>query len=203
MLSPGARIPEQPRSRRITNRHTLPHAPTRLIVLPFRLLRRHEASDFLAVSLPDAITNSLAAIDSLVVRSTMAASRFATSTEPDVNAIAEQAQVDAILTGTILSDGEHLRVSNQLIEAASGTVLWSNSSQVSLRDIFQLQDELVDRIVQSLMLPLMARERFALKHDVPASATAYGYYLRANQLAASAAVGDVPNMSLARDLYLC
>jgi hypothetical protein len=94
-------------------------------------------------------------------------------------------------------------VSNQLIEAASGTVLWSNSSQVSLRDIFQLQDELVDRIVPSLMLPLTARERLALKHDVPASATAYGYYLRANQLAASAAVGDVPNMSLARDLYLC
>jgi TolB-like protein len=86
--------------------------------------------------LPDAITSSLAAIDSLVVRSTMAASRFAASTELDVNAIAEQAQVDAILTGTILSDGEHLRVSNQLIEAPSGTVLWSNSSQVSLRDIF-------------------------------------------------------------------
>jgi hypothetical protein len=38
------------------------------------LLRRHEVSDFLAVSLPDAITNSLAAIDSLVVWSTMAAS---------------------------------------------------------------------------------------------------------------------------------
>ncbi len=178
-----------------------PHAPTRLIVLPFRLLRRHEASDFLAVSLPDAITSSLAAIDSLVVRSTMTASRFAASTELDVNAIAEQAQVDAILTGTILSDGEHLRVSNQLIEAPSGTVLWSNSSQVSLRDIFQLQDELVDRIVQSLTLPLTARERLALKHDVPASAMAYEYYLRANQLAAAAAAGD-GNMSLARDLYL-
>ena len=179
-----------------------PHAPTRLIVLPFRLLRRHEASDFLAVSLPDAITNSLAAIDSLVVRSTLTASRFAASAEIDVNAIAEQAQVDAILTGTILSDGEHLRVSNQLIEVPSGTVLWSNSSQVSLRDIFQLQDELVDRIVQSLTLPLTARERLALKHDVPASAMAYEYYLRANQLAAPAAAGDVPNMSLARDLYL-
>src|SRR6202049_3137364 len=54
-----------------------PRAPTRLIVLPFRLLRRHEASDFLSLSLPDAITSSLAAIDSLVVRSTMAAPRFA------------------------------------------------------------------------------------------------------------------------------
>jgi len=142
---------------------------TRLIVLPFRLLRRHEASDFLSISLPDAITSSLAAIDSLVVRSTMAASRFAASTELDVNAIAEQAQVDAILTGTILSDGEHFRVTTQLVEAPSGTVLWSNTSQVSLRDIFQLQDELVDRIVQSLMLPLTAHEQRVLKRDVPST----------------------------------
>ena len=177
-----------------------PRALTRLIVLPFRLLRRHEASDFLSLSLPDAITNSLAAIDSLVVRSTMTASRFAASTEPDVNAIAEQAQVDAILTGTILSDGEHLRVTTQLVEAPSGTVLWSDTSQVSLRDIFQFQDELVDRIVRSLMLPLTAREQRALKHDVPASAIGYEFYLRANQLVAA---GYNPqNMMLARDLYL-
>ena len=129
----------------------------------------------------------------------MAASRFAASTELDVNAIAKQAQVDAILTGTILSDGEHLRVTTQLVETPSGTVLWSNTSHVSLRDIFQLQDELVDRIVQSLTLPLTAREQRALKHDVPASASAYELYLRANQLAA---VGSVPNMIQARDLYL-
>jgi eukaryotic-like serine/threonine-protein kinase len=152
----------------------LPHAPpralTRLIVLPFRLLRRHEASDFLSVSLPDAITNSLATINSLVVRSSMAAARFAASPELDVNVIAEQAQVDAILTGTILSDGALLRVTTQLVEAPSGTVLWSDTSQVSLRDIFQFQDELVDRIVQSLTLPLTAREKRLLKHDVPASA---------------------------------
>ncbi len=174
-------------------------ALTRLIVLPFHLLRSHEASDFLAVSLPDAITSSLAAIDSLVVRSTMVASRFA-SGELDFNSIAEQAQVDAVLTGTLLSDGEHLRVSNQLIEAPSGAVLWSNTSQVSIRDIFQLQDELVDRIVQSLAVPLTAGERRALKHDVPASALGYEFFLRANQLVAAGYNAD--NMMLARDLYL-
>ena len=177
-----------------------PRALTRLIVLPFSLLRQNEASDFLSFSLPDAITNSLAAIDSLVVRSTMAASRFAASTELDMNAIAEQAQVDAILTGTILSDGERLRVTTQLVEAPSGTVLWSNTSQVSLRDIFQFQDELVDRIVQSLTLPLTAREQRALKHDIPASAIGYEFYLRANQLVA--ARYNPQNMMLARDLYL-
>jgi serine/threonine protein kinase len=179
-----------------------PRALTRLIVLPFRLLRRHEASDFLSLSLPDAITSSLAAIDSLVVRSTMAASRFAASPELDMNAIAEQAQVDAILTGTILSDGEHLRVTAQLVEAPSGTVLWSNTSKVSLQDIFQLQDELVDRIVQSLTLPLTAREQRALKHDIPASAMGYEFYLRGNQLVATGYNLENENMMLARDLYL-
>lgn len=170
-----------------------------MIVLPFRILRPHEASDFLSISLPDAITTSLAAIDSLVVRSTMTASRFAASPELDVKTIAEQVQVDAILTGTILSDGEHLRVNTQLIEAPDGRLLWSNSARVPLRDIFQLQDDLVDRIVQSLEVPLTAREQRALKHDVPGSAIAYELYLRGNQLAA---LGGPQNMVLARDLYL-
>jgi serine/threonine protein kinase len=172
--------------------------PTRLIVLPFRILRHHEASDFLAVSLPDAITNSLTAIDSLVVRSTMTAMRFVGSPEVDVKMISEQAQVDAILTGTILSDGEHLRVTTQLVQAPDGKLLWCNTSQATLRNIFQLQDDLVERIVQSLTLPLTAREHCALKRDVPASAIAYECYLRANQLAIAS---DLQSMILARDLY--
>jgi TolB-like protein len=173
-------------------------ALTRLIVLPFRILRPHDASDFLSVSLPDAITNSLTAIDSLLVRSTMTATRFAASPEVDVKMISEQAQVDAILTGTILSDGDHLRVTTQLVQAPDGKLLWSNTSQATLRNIFQLQDDLVERIVQSLTLPLTAREHRALKHDVPASAIAYECYLRANQLATA---GDLQSMTLARDLY--
>ena len=181
-------------SRRRGNR-----ALTRLVVLPFRVLRQHETCDFLCISLPDAITSSLAAIDSLVVRSTMAASRFTDSPRLDIKTVAEQAQVDAILTGTILSDGETLRVNTQLVEAPSGAVLWSNTLQTSVRDIFQLQDELVDRIVDSLALPLSAGEQRSLKHDVPASATAYEWYLRANQIAAG---GGLTNMIKARDLYL-
>ena len=128
----------------------------------------------------------------------MTATRFAASPEVDVKMISEQAQVDAILTGTILSDGEHLRVTTQLVQAPDGKLLWSNTSQATVRNIFQLQDDLVERIVQSLTLPLTAREHRALKHDVPASAIAYECYLRANQLAAA---GDLQSMTLARDLY--
>jgi serine/threonine protein kinase len=172
---------------------------TRLIVLPFRILRHHETSDFLAVSLPDAIMSSLCGIDSVIVRSTLLASRLADSTGLNLKCIGEQAEVDAILAGTILSDGEHIRVSTQLVEAATGTILWSNTSQMSLRDAFALQDELVDRIVQSLTLPLTARDHRLLKHDVPASASAFEYYLRANQLTVGQ---NAQEIVLARELYL-
>jgi serine/threonine protein kinase len=71
----------------------------RLIVLPFRALRPDPETDFLAFSLPDAIAASLTGLSSLVVRSSLAAARFAAST-PDLKEIAKEADVDVVLTGT-------------------------------------------------------------------------------------------------------
>ena len=177
--------------------HRAARPVTRLMVLPFRLLKPDAEIDFLAFSLADAVTNSLSSLESLVVRSTLAAARFA-SNPPDLHTIADEAKVDVVLTGTLLRAGETLRVSAQLLEAPSGTVLWSHSAQVGLGDIFQLQDTLARQIVESLALPLSSRERRAFGHDVPASAKAYEFYLRANQLAGKLNI----TASLARDLYL-
>ena len=96
---------------------------TRLIVLPFRVLRPDPDTDFLSFSLSDAITASLSGLDSLVVRSSLAASRFS-SEAPDLKAIAEQTDVDIVLVETLLRAGQQLRVSCQLLEAPAGTVLW-------------------------------------------------------------------------------
>jgi len=169
---------------------------TRLMVLPFRLLRPDAEIDFLAYSLADAVTHSLSPLESLVVRSTLAATRFATN-PPNLRAIADEAQVEVVLSGTLIRAGEALRVSVQLLEAPSGTVLWSHSAQVALGDIFQLQDTLARQIVESLALPLSGRERRAFGHDVPANARAYEFYLRANPLS-----HDSGSWEVARDLYL-
>jgi serine/threonine protein kinase len=168
----------------------------RLIVLPFRVLRPNPETDFLAFSLPDAITSSLSGLESLIVRSSLVAARFAVDA-PNLKTIAAEADVDVVLTGTLLTSGSQVRVSTQLMETSSGALIWSTTSQVALRDIFQLQDDLVNRIVESLSLPLTAHEHRRLKHDVPASPTAYEYYLRANLL-----YHDWPKMSVARDLYV-
>ena len=60
-----------------------------------------------------------------------------------------------------------------------------------------MEDELTERIVASLALPLTAGEHHALHRDVPVSAVAYEFYLRGNQLSY-----DPKQWSIARDLYL-
>ena len=171
---------------------------TRLIVLPFRILRKDEETEFLAYSLPDAISSSLSGLDSLIVRSTLVALRFE-GQPADPKKIAVEADVDAILAGSLIRVGAQLRISCQLLAAPSGTLIWSDVLCVSMDDLFQVQDGLANQIVQSLMLPLTQREHRILRHDVPRGAKAYEYYLRANQLSVHR---SLDNMRLARDLYL-
>ncbi|MGH9330003.1 MAG: FlgO family outer membrane protein, partial [Vicinamibacterales bacterium] len=168
----------------------------RLIVLPFRMLRPDPQVDWLPFSLADAIASSLSALETLVVRSSLAAARYA-GQPIDLKQIASETEVDAIVSGTLLTAGERIRVSAQLVDASTGTVMSSKTAEIALGDMFQLQDELTRRIVETLKLPLTARDRHALAHDVPASPEAYEFYLRANKLATEA-----QNWTIARDLYL-
>ncbi len=173
-----------------------PKAIRSLIVLPFRMLRPDPATDFLAFSLPDALTTSLSNLKSVVVRSSLAASRFAAGTQ-DLKTIAADAHVDLIVTGALLSTGDEIRVTAQLTEAATGTLMCSHSTQTSIGHVFRLQDELTECIVATLALQLTSREQRLLRHDVPADPKAYEFYLRANQFS-----HDPKHWAAARDLYL-
>ncbi len=153
----------------------------RIIVLPFRMLRPNEDIQFLAYSLPEAITVSLAGLNNLVVRSSVAASRYSTEA-PDLSQIAKEAEVDVVLTGALLSVGDRLRITTQLVEVPSGTLLWSHSSQATNRELLELHDDLVSRVVESIVPSLTAKEHQSLQQDRPASPTVYQFYLQANEL---------------------
>jgi serine/threonine protein kinase/tetratricopeptide (TPR) repeat protein len=169
---------------------------TRLIALPFRVLRPDAETDFLAFSLPDAITTSLTGTRNLLVRSSAAAARFDPQA-PDLRKLAADADVDMALMGTIMRAGGQLRATAQLVEAPAGTVVWSHSSQHGLHDVFALQDELVGGIVRSLAQSLGEPDSGAGRRDVPHHAEAYELYLRGNELAR-----DFDRIPEARTLYL-
>lgn len=171
----------RPFNRAVSEAHQPTRPAMRIIVLPFRILRPDPDTGFLAFSLPDAITTSLSSLDSVIVRSSRTASHLIEKV-PELKTIAKRAEVDVIVTGTLLRVGDQIRVSTELCEAASSTVLWSNATQLSLSDVFQLQDEIVRRVIESLCLRLTLREQRLLRRDVPTSARAYECYLRANQL---------------------
>ena len=105
-------------------------ALTRLVVLPFRVLRPDPEIDFLGLALADAVSTSLSGLPSLVVRSSAAASRFAAEA-PDLQAIATELDVDLVLLGTLLRSGDRLRVATQLVEAPAGTLTWSHTHRVA------------------------------------------------------------------------
>jgi TolB-like protein len=172
----------------------LARALTRLVVLPFRVLRPDPETDFLAFSLPDAIATWLSGIGSLIVRSSAVAARFA-GEAPDLKALAADADVDRVVMGTLLRSGDQLRASAQLVEAPGGTLLTSHTVQSSLGDLFRLQDDIARRVVEALSLPLAGGEASPTL-DAPRNARAYELYLRANELART-----YDGLPQARDLY--
>ena len=107
-------------------------AMTRLVVLPFRILRPDAETDFLAFSLADAITTSLSGINSLVVRSSAVAGRFA-GESPDLKALASEADVDRVVMGTLLRSADQVRAVVQLVEAPNGRLLTSHTAQAPAR----------------------------------------------------------------------
>jgi len=171
----------------------LAQALTRIVVLPFRVLRPDPETDFLAFSLADAIATSLSGSGSLIVRSSATAARFP-GEAPDLKALAVDADVDRVVMGTLLRSGDQLRASAQLVEAPSGTLLTSHTVQASLGDLFRLQDDITRRVVDALSLPLTGATPASA--DAPHNARAYELYLRANDLAQT-----YDGMASARDLY--
>ncbi len=166
---------------------------TRMIALPLRILRSDPETDFLAYAIPEAITTTLASVGSLIVRSSAAAARLG---DLGPKELAETADVDVALNGTLLRAGDQIRVTSQLVELPSGTVIWSQASQTTMADVFELQDRLTQKIVSSLELPLSEREAKLVRRDVPATPRAHEFYLRAGQQS------ELPDgWEVARDLY--
>ena len=174
--------------------HAVARPLTRLAVLPFRMLRPNPDLDFLSFALADGVSASLSGLPSLVIRPCAAVARFAAES-PDLKALAAEADVDLVLVGTLLAAGNQLRATTQMLEVPGGALVFSQSLQSPVGDVFRLQDELTERIVESLSPSLSGREG-ARRRNVPASARAYEFYLRANEV-----LRDWTQAHVARDLY--
>ncbi len=167
----------------------------RMLVIPFRLLVRDADLDFLPMGLADALTTSLGSIEGMVLKSSHVGEKYA-SGEFDPERIATETGVQHALTGTVQRAGDRLRVTAQLMSVPDGAVVWSETLEASVGDLFTLQDELSRHISESFTRGVVSPRRTPVASEKPASPKAYEFFLRANQMGYNfAKLGD------ARRLY--
>ena len=151
-----------------------------IAVLPFADMSPSHDQGYLCEGLAEELINALTQIDGLRVAARTASFQFRGKGE-DVQHVGRQLNVEALLEGSVRKSGDHLRVTVQLIEAASGYHRWSHRFDGRFEDVFAMQDEIAERVATSLRGEHVSpREKRALQRAHTPTA-AYELYLRARQ----------------------
>jgi TolB-like protein/lipoprotein NlpI len=146
-------------------------------VLPFADMSPAKDQDYFGEGLAEELIHALARVQGL--RVVARTSAFALKgMKLDVREIGKTLGVRAILEGSLRKAGSRLRVTAQLIDAATGMHIWSERYDREERDVFDIQDEISMSIVEHLKVTLLYRERAALQKKATANAEAYNLYLK-------------------------
>jgi serine/threonine protein kinase/tetratricopeptide (TPR) repeat protein len=146
-------------------------------VLPFASLSPDPENEYFADGVTDELINALAKIGGLHVVSRTSAFAFKGKLE-DVRAIGARLQVTSVLEGSVRRAGRRLRVTAQLIDVADGFLLWSDTFDRELEDVFAIQDEISRAIVGALKVKLFGSQQQVLVKPATDDLEAYTLYLK-------------------------
>jgi len=152
-----------------------------LAILCFRNLGNDPSASFYEFSLADAVITELARVRSLVVRPSSVIARYQ-GQQRDPREIGQELNVNAVLTAGFMHAGERFRVTAQLIDVASGELLWSDRIDTAASDIIVLQDTIAQRIVEGLRVELSPAEQSGIAKAATQNPAAYEQYLRGRDL---------------------
>ncbi|HJR52738.1 MAG TPA: adenylate/guanylate cyclase domain-containing protein, partial [Gemmatimonadota bacterium] len=154
-------------------------APTErsIAVLPFMNLSSDPENEYFSDGITEEILNALVKVSDLKVASRTSAFAFK-GHQGDVREIAEKLGVATVLEGSVRKAGSRVRITGQLIGAADGYHLWSETYDRELEDIFAIQDDIAQSIVTALEATLTGEERQKLVTPTTDNLEAYTLYLK-------------------------
>jgi len=150
--------------------------PNSIAVLPLENLSPNPDNAYFAAGVHDALITSLSKITALMVTSRTFALRV--NPELSVPEIGRQLGVAKLLEGSVLMDGDRVRVIVQLIDAASDLNLWADTYEREVTDIIALQNEVARTIAEVIEVRLTPREEAALAEANPVRPDTYRAYLK-------------------------
>jgi serine/threonine protein kinase len=153
-----------------------PPVEASVAVLPFRNMSADPENAFFSDGIAEDLIGALARIDGLRVVSRAASFRFRDQTA-DPPAIGTALGAGALVEGSVRRSGDRLRITAQLINAANGYQMWSGRYDRTLADIFDIQDQIVEALVQAIAPTLLGRTKDAVLRPT-GNVEAYELYLK-------------------------
>ena len=148
-----------------------------IAVLPFLDMSPGKDQEYMSDGIAEEILNLLAQVPDFKVIARTSSFSFKGKNVP-IAEIAKQLNVGNVLEGSVRKSGDTLRITAQLIHAADSTHLWSSSYDRPLTDIFAVQTEIANAIVQALQIGLMGG-KLTRREGGTENLEAYQLYLRA------------------------
>ena len=161
-------------------RHSPPTAasPIRLAVLYLENLSADTLDRYLADGLTEEIISRLAGVDRLSVKSRNAVRRFRDST--DMAGVAASLGVRYLVEGSVRRSGERVRVATNLLDAATGNLVWRQQYDRTAMDLLEVQEEIASEVVKAIAGELAPSERASIRRRTTEVPEAYDQYLRGN-----------------------
>lgn len=161
-----------------------------LAVLPLKNYSSDAGQDYFADGMTEELTTTLAKIGALRVIAHQSVVQFKKSDRP-VPQIARVLGVRHVVDGSVMQDGDRVRITATLIDAARNAPVWSERFERERRDVMALQHEVALAIAQAIQIALTPQDLARLEHVRQVNPEAFEHYLRGMQSHyAAAATGD-------------
>ena len=155
----------------------LPDKPS-LVVLPFQNMSGDPEQGYFADGMVEEITTALSRIRSLFVITRNSAFTYQ-GRAVDVRQVGRELGVRYVLEGSVRKAGSRVRITGQLVEAATGTHLWADRFDGTLEDVFDLQDRMTGSVVAAIEPNVRAAEILRAQRKHAENLQAYDLMLRA------------------------
>jgi TolB-like protein len=162
--------------------------PNSVAVLPFANMSPREEDAYFAAGIHEEILNYLAKLKSLNVIARTSMLQYA-NTAKAVPEIAEELNVETVMEGSVRYSGSRVRVTTQLIDAATGAHLWSDAYEREFADIFAIQADIAMNVANAMQAEFSPEEQAAIEKLPTNSAAAYDLYLQAMSVLGTATGG--------------
>jgi adenylate cyclase len=152
-----------------------------IAVLPFNNMSGDPEQEYFSDGISEDIITDLSKISGLFVVGRNTSFGYK-GMSPQLQKVASDLGVKFLLEGSVRKAGQRVRVNAQLIDGTNGGHLWADRYDRDLTDIFAIQDEITQAIVEQLKIRLLPKEKKAITQAPTVSVEAYNYYLKGRQL---------------------